>query len=59
MRLTPTRPRKKPQTRDVVTYNGAISACAKAGRKILALKLLQVMEEEYIRPNVISYSSAT
>ena len=59
MRLTPTQPRKKPQTRDVVTYNGAISACAKAGRKILALKLLIVMEEEHIRPNVISYSSAT
>ncbi len=53
------RPRKKPQTRDVITYNGVISACAKAGRKILALQLLKVMVEEQIRPNVISYSSAT
>ena len=51
-------PRKEPQGADVITYNSAISACAKAGKTMLALELLQVMERQRSSPNVISYSSA-
>ena len=51
-------PRREPQKADVITYNSAISACAKAGKTMLALELLQVMERQRNSPNVISYSSA-
>jgi pentatricopeptide repeat protein len=51
-------PRKEPQGADVITYNSAISACAKAGKTMLALELLQVLERQRSSPNVISYSSA-
>lgn len=46
-------------TADVITYNGAISACAKADQTMIALQLLQLMARAQISPTVISYSSAT
>ena len=53
-------PRKEPRTAaDVISYNSAISACAKAGETLMALQLLQVMVQERINRNVISYSSVS
>jgi pentatricopeptide repeat protein len=43
---------------DVITYNGAISACEKGSQWERALELLREMRERGVEPNVVTYSAA-
>ena len=45
-------------TRDVISYNAAISACEKGGQWQQALSLLSEMQDAGVTRNVISYNAA-
>ena len=42
---------------NIITFNALISACAKAGKWRLALKVFKQMQKQNVAPDTISFSS--